>query len=201
MFVQRSPSRKSTGPRRIAGLAVPRLVGYALSLGVATSTLSSCIVDEPPDFEDRQRTAPTLYLANAVPSSTTIVPVTSGQTNQFTVKLESEDLGEDLVAIPWVNYGLENAKALALHSIPHGHLGAPRDVSFPVTIDPSGPKGCVPLTIFFVHFDDVQFTDNDGARPKPGVPFTFNTWFLLVDEDPQDVTFADCPQPATTPSQ
>ncbi len=200
MFVQCSPSRKSTGPRRVAGLVDPRLVGRALSLCVAASLLSSCIVDEPPDFEDPERTAPILYLDKSDPPNNTFVQVSADSTLKFNVVLQSEDLREPLVAIPWVNFGLENEHGLTPHQVTPGSGSTPREAPFVVTIDSQVPRGCVPLTIFFAHEDDVDFFGNKGALPKPGALSTRATWWLLVDSEPQEVTFADCPQPSANAS-
>ncbi len=205
MFVQRSPSRRlevteAARPRHIAGLAAPRLTGYALSLGVAATMLSSCIVEEPPDFEDPERTAPILYLDQSVPPNNTFVQVPADSTVKFNVVLQSEDLREPLVAIPWVNLGLENERGLTPHQVTPGSFSTPREAPFVVTIDSQVPRGCVPLTIFFAHEDDVDFFGSKGALPKPGALSARATWWLLVDSAPQDVTFADCPQPAVDAS-
>src|SRR6478609_5490835 len=109
MLLQRSPSRKSTRtrPTAVSGgpLRARALVACSVSL-CALPLLTSCIVDEPPDFEDPQRTAPTLYLDKSDPPNTNFVQVASNSTLPFSIWLQSEDLREPLVAIPWVNFGL-----------------------------------------------------------------------------------------------
>lgn len=203
MFVQCSPTRRlegieATGPRRIAALATVRVLGRTLTLLAAAFLLSSCIVDEPPDFEDPQRTAPIIDFARSHPSNTTFVPVSSSKALAMSVWIQSEDLRDDLIVIPIINLGRDGESSLPAQAIAPGSFSEPRSAplifSFPSTV----PTGCVTLTLLFVHRSEVEIITSDGRlHPKEGALVSQGTWVLLVDADPQDVTFADCPQPPT----
>lgn len=176
---------------RVRNGRATRTLARGVLLLVSGFSLASCLVDEPPEFQDPERTAPILYLDKSEPRNTTFLPATSNATIPFSIVLQSNDLGDNVVAYPWLNFGLVGELALTPQRIAPGIFEEPRSASFLVMI-PSGQQGCVALTILFFHEDDSD-TFHPG-RPVTGAPVSRATWWLLVDADPEDVTIADCPR-------
>lgn len=152
-----------------------------------------CLDDAPPErFETPQRTAPLLFLDRAVPPNTRVLTLSSDSPAvSFTVPVQSEDLGETLRALLWVNFGREDEEAVvARGETPAGNFQDPGR-SLTLHLDPSRlPSGCVLLTLVVQH-------DNNFDNATPGKPLDYSmasmaTWWAVVNADPAEVSFADC---------
>ncbi len=165
----------------------------ALSLTGTASLATGCLVDEPPAFEQPERTAPTMFLRDAVPTyGQTLVLLRNQQPVPFTIPVQSEDLGKELLATIWVNFGLEGEARIDVERFGPGTFDEVRDIQFYLETSLL-PQGCVTLTIVLHHEDNV---DIETLKPLEFDLATIATWYAVVDTAPSDVSFADCPQPS-----
>ncbi len=167
----------------------------ALCLTGTASLATGCLVDEPPTFEQPERTAPAMFLQEAVPTyGQTMVLQRNQLPVPFTIKVQSEDLGKRLLATVWVNFGLEGEARIDVERFGPGTFDQPRDIQFYLETSLL-PQGCVPITIVLHHEDNV---DIETLKPLDFDLATIATWYAIVDATPSDVSFADCPQPSIT---
>jgi hypothetical protein len=151
-------------------------------------------VDEPPDFEERERTAPNMFLSGVVPPIGQILVLQHNQPAvPFTIRVQSEDLKQPLWLHVWKNFGLEGEGRIDSQENSPGTFNEPREITF--FLEPNLlPQGCVPITFILQHEDNF---DQHTEKPLDFDFASMATWWAVVDEDPANVSFADCPQPTT----
>src|SRR5690349_20710558 len=96
-------SRYRPSPWRSTALS--RLACRSLLLGFVSLFAPSCIVADPPEYSSAVQRAPELDLYNASPAILKILEVTANQVVPINVPVRSEDAGEQLVALLFLDYG------------------------------------------------------------------------------------------------
>jgi hypothetical protein len=191
-----SPSgRTQRGQRAFvrSGRWTRSLVG-ALSLACVASLTTGCLVDEPPEFEDPERTAPIMFLQSAVPTYGQVLVLQRNSPGvPFTIRVQSEDLKKSLWLHVWKNFGLNGEARIDSQENPPGTFKEPREITFILEPNLLTP-GCVPITLILQHEDNF---DQRTLKPLDFSLATMAVWYAVVDVDPADVSFADCPQPTT----
>ncbi len=156
---------------------------------------SGCLVDPPPDFEEPERTAPIMFLDRAVPAlGQPLVLQRNTPGVPFTVPVQSEDLGDELLASVWANFGLEGETRIKLEPFRPGTFDQVREIQFTLETNRL-PRGCVPITLVLHHNENF---DRGTLKPLDFTLATMATWWAVVDADPANVSFADCPRPSDT---
>src|SRR6478735_10198698 len=137
-------SRRIRDMREISGV-----FGLARrSLGLLSVMLfsQSCIVADPPEYRSPQQTRPVLNMYSAVPPATHTLVVSSQVQNNpptaFTVQVRSEDAGEDLRALFFLDYQLPGQSKLVGLPIPAStYDNVNRNIKWPWTPSKDKP-GC-----------------------------------------------------------
>lgn len=171
--------------------------------------VGSCIVADPPEYRAPGQTRPVLNMYSAAPTQTQLLVVDASQgrnpTVNFSVQVRSEDAGEPLRAVFFLDYQMKSRTDppqlgefnLATKTIPastYDNVG--RFFSFP-WLPTSSPKvsGCHYLTLIVAHRSsfqeesevhlDPRFADDDAALV---------TWTVNVLTSPaNETTLASCP--------
>jgi len=209
---QRDEQASTTRLSRRIG-KMPEIIGV---LGLAWRSLSlasimlfagSCIVADPPEYRAPGQTRPVLNMYSAVPTATQalVIDASTGAhaALSFTVQVRSEDAGEPLRAVLFLDYQMKAG-------IDPNHKG--EDILVPKTIpastydnvgrffthtwQPMNVKGCHFLTLVVAHRStfqenvdelhlDPRYADDDAAL----VTWTVNVVTSATDE----TTLASCP--------
>ena len=195
-------SRRIRDMREISGV-----FGLARrSLGLLSVMLfsQSCIVADPPEYRSPQQTRPVLNMYSAVPPATHTLVVSSQVQNNpptaFTVQVRSEDAGEDLRALFFLDYQLPGQRKLVSKQITAStYLDTGRDIRFDWSPDKKD-AGCHFLSLVVAHTDTfLNNIDDDKLDPKKADDdAAIATWTVNVDP-PADFALENCPSPNTGP--
>ncbi|HEY3668570.1 MAG TPA: hypothetical protein VGL19_21370 [Polyangiaceae bacterium] len=160
---------------------------------------SSCIVADPPEYLDPLQTRPVLDVGQAVPGTSQVLVVHTGEKESFSIPVRSEDAGEDLRAVFFLDQGpgspgvFQNSQTVPASTF--NETG--RAVTFDWTV-PKLPAGCNLLTLTVAHghsFDpkhnDVLRTDTKGAARDDAA--VVNWWLNAPDPGTPDSTLVNCP--------
>ena len=155
---------------------------------------TGCIVADPPEYLDPVQTRPVLDIGQAVPGTSQMLVVHTGDKQSFSVPVRSEDAGEDLRAVFFVDQGPGSPGAFQnSQTIPASTYNetAPRAITYDWPVPRMDP-GCHLLTLTVAHghsFDpnhnDVLRTDTTGAAKDDAA---IVIWWLSV---PPDATTPD----------
>jgi hypothetical protein len=174
-----------------------RTMATPLLLGALAAALlaEGCIIAEPPEFDEPQRTPPVLDLAHATPAITNIqvLEADRGPNHALTfhVPVRSEDLGQELAYRLLLNYGASNEYLEAADSVPPSTFNDTSRIIAFSWLTQRAPVGCQQLTLFVTHSlnrdpETKQLIDpNDVALA---------TWWLDVeDAEGASAPLATCP--------
>ena len=153
----------------------------------ALSSLSTtgCIVAEAPDYGPSQRTPIYLSDPHPTPSNLQVLDDKSGpQSISFGVTFRSEDAGEGVISVMYIDYKHlppQQAK-LDKHYHPASTFDNPRPVTYPVAASSFAGRDevCHSLTLMLMHesgWDD----QNNVPRGTPSDLATI-TWFTSVND-------------------
>ena len=158
-------------------------------LAACLLTLSSCLVDDPPPFPESKQTPPRLDLHNAVPRPNDVIVAQSGTTLHFTIPVASEDAGDGLIALLFVDYSGGAATRAAARVLDPSTLD---DLTRVVGLDwlvVSSP-GCHLLTLRVTHNRNIDTTSSPLLQNPADLAEAY--WWAVVDPDPS-VGMVDCP--------
>jgi len=195
-FCSRSATRLS-GPALVRAASRP-FVGLArLSLVAACLlTLPGCLVDDPPPFPESKQTPPRLDYHNALPLLDQIIVAHSGDDLPFSIPVASEDAGDGLSALLFMDYSGGRASPIVPgESIPPSTLDETNRM--PVTLDWVVPKnvyspGCHRLTLRVTHISNIDTNIYPGVRDPADLAEAY--WWLNLDADPAPgKMLVDCP--------
>ncbi|HEX3851000.1 MAG TPA: hypothetical protein VHW01_08540 [Polyangiaceae bacterium] len=176
------------------------------------TSVTSCIVANPPDFTDPTQTPPELNVYGTTPLLNHILVVKSGQIVPLTVPVRSEDAGEDLTAIFFLDYGTPNSFPINQQTISASTYNGPdRDINTSWTVvlrDPCSagqqcpPQACHTLTLVVAHRSSFQNSDATLLDPgKAKTDASFVQWWVNANApDDAQTTLTDCPVPSLTSS-
>jgi hypothetical protein len=162
------------------------------------SACNACLVADPPQYDEPQRTPPFLDLVAAIPSPNRVI-VRHRNINpliNFDVPVRSEDNGDPLVYALHRNYTFETASiALAWNEFPPGAFDeAGRSIQFPWTIKEEVGDGCHQLTLLVAHRSNWNLNQYRPDAIRGIGDTAMATWWLNVDpraDDPNSLF--DCP--------
>jgi len=163
-----------------------------------------CIVADPPEYRSPQQTRPVLNMYSAVPPATHALVLSSTVQNntptRFTVQVRSEDAGEDLRALFFLDYQLPGQRKLGGKQISAStYLDTGRDIRFDWAPDKKD-AGCHFATLVVAHTDSfLKDIDDDKLDPaKADDDAALATWTVSVDP-PANFALENCPSPITSP--
>lgn len=180
-------ARRSHGPWNV----VP---GPAWLFAAVVST-AGCVVANPPDVQLPTKTPPVLNYVNAQPLITQIVqvPVELSATQlPFTVRVRSEDLGDSLAVLPYLDYNAPTQAVAGQTTFvdPSSFDDDQRVIS--VTLSKSSLSlGCRQFTLLVTHTDNLVHGLKDDADKA------IITWWLDVHSSSSTpATLESCPRSA-----
>ena len=156
---------------------------------------SSCIVADPPEYLDPVQTRPVLDIGQADPGTSQVLVVHAGDNVAFSVPVRSEDAGEDLRAVFFVDQGPGSAGVFQnSQSIPAStYNDTGRAVTFTWTV-PTLAVGCHLLTLTVAHRLSFLLKQDDVLNPKDQDDAAIVNWWLNANPPTTDTsTLINCP--------
>ena len=120
-------------------------------------------------------------------------PETTGSTVAIIIDFRSEDAGEDLVALLYLNWSIAAKEQFKdLNIVPASTLEQSRKVSGLFWNIEDDEVGCQQLSLLLFHRSGY---DAAKKRPLPGADVALVTWWFNVTDpqSPQDVLLSECP--------
>jgi hypothetical protein len=164
---------------------------------MATLTGPGCLVADPPEYTEPQSTRPHVVInASEPPTLYPIRLLKPGPGKQFTITIESEDAGEDLVLAFFVNYGRPGAFHHRSFRLA-GSTSLTKQDTFVLEAPATLADGCHSLTMLAMHESSW-----DGVTLVP-YPSRLNDvshthWQLYINVKEEEVP--QCPGPTTSSS-
>jgi len=162
----------------------------------------SCIVADPPEYRAPGQTRPLLDTYGAQPPASRVILVDSSIRNpiQFNVRIQSEDKGEDLRAIYFIDYGSLHQKKLNGQTISAStYENTNRAAMWPwQPIVPNDVSvGCHFVTLVVAHSGSFLSSNDERLDPtKAEYDASLLTWAVNIDPAPDAPnTLANCPSP------
>jgi hypothetical protein len=196
-------TRLSRRPARGLGFApVSRLARPSLLLLATMFVSSGCIVADPPEYRSAVRTRPLLEVYKASPSTTDIVvwtqasaPMGAGIT--FTIPVRSEDAGEDLSAVSFIDYGTgQSARPYKSQRYPASTYDQTRNIEFLWLPTSTSTDGCHVFTIIVAHQSSFKNQDTNQLIPeRAGDDASIVSWWTNINPPNSEFnTLRNCPQ-------
>jgi hypothetical protein len=188
-------SRRPAVIRKAA--AVLGLARLSLLGGLSMLLASSCIVADPPEYLNPVQTRPVLDIGQADPGTSQVLVVQTSQNVAFSVPVRSEDAGEDLRAVFFVDQGpgspgvFQNSQSIPAST--YNDTG--RAVTFEWTVPPPPPPGpgCHLMTLTVAHRLSFDPTHDDVLNPKDQDDAAIVNWWLNADPTTDPSTLVNCP--------
>jgi hypothetical protein len=180
------------------------------SLGLVSIMLfsQSCIVADPPEYRAPGRTRPVLNVYSAVPTATQVLSVPSTSLVPFTVQVRSEDAGEGLKGVFFLDYQMRaslnppHGRELVLNSntIPAStYDNEGRNVKYTWSPAATQTTGCHFISLIVAHESSFYLNDNSQLNPSyADDDAAIVTWTVNVNP-PDDGTLRDCPTKTDPP--
>jgi len=181
--------------------------------------VQSCIVADPPEYRVPVQTRPVLNQFKATPEpSKVLVIYTTGRTGMptvgasFNVPVRSEDAGEDLRAILFLDYQVPRpegatssnkgqSKIVSQKIDASTYSSTGRAFAYPWVPDSANvSQGCHFVTLIVAHRGSFQGNDEDRLDPsKAAEDAAFLTWTVNVDPPTDAVNnLINCPTSTST---
>ena len=153
--------------------------------------VAGCVVSDPPNYGVAKKTPPFLDLTAANPKVFERKDVNRGDKVNFNVPVRSEDAGDQLIGLLYLNYNvIKNGELqeqfLKVDFVSPSTLDDTKrtvDILWDVNVDP----GCYQATMVVTHQSNL--TDN---RPDRSEDTAVAMWWLNVDDDGGNL-LQDCP--------
>jgi len=165
--------------------------------------VQSCIVADPPEYRTPGQTRPLLDVYSASPTATRVLVVlnstdAAGPRNvpiNFNVRIQSEDAGEPLRALYFLDYGTANQSRLNGQTIPASTYDYKGRVATYSWIPDSKMKGCHFVTLVVAHFNSFLSSNDDHLDPtKAEDDASLLSWTVNINPSADAPnTLAECP--------
>lgn len=172
----------------------------------------SCIVADPPEYRAPGQTRPVLNVYSAVPTATQVLTVYQNSSPKiptlFTVQVRSEDAGEPLRAVFFLDYQIkpssdprqDGERFIGSKTIPastYDNLGRTATIPW----QPMTTAGCHFMSLIVAH--QSSFLENDDVHLDPrraDDDAAIVTWTVSVDPA-ADMALRNCPTKSDSPVQ
>lgn len=181
---------------------VSRLARWSLGALATMFVSTGCIVADPPEYRSAVQTRPLLEVYKASPATTDIVvwsqasaPMGAGIT--FTIPVRSEDAGEDLSAVSFIDYGTgRTARPYQASRYPASTYDQTRNIEFKWLPTTTSTDGCHVFTIIVAHESSFKNQDTNQLIPeRAGDDAAIVSWWTNINPPNSDFnTLRDCPQ-------
>jgi hypothetical protein len=160
--------------------ALARTSLFSVGMG---SLLAGCLVAEPPNPSNPERTPPMIDFRNTFPLVTQITTVRGLASQEFSVGVRSEDRGDPLFGLLFRNYSLEGEEYLKLNRVPASTFDdTDRKLTLQWTVREE-LRGCHQITMVVTHLGNIDF--RDPPEPISPADVALATWWLHVNPDPE----------------
>lgn len=169
---------------------------------IAAISMTSCLITSTPDFNSVEQTPPFLVASSAEPSSRELLVFTPSTVSvEFSAEVRSEDAGEPVEVVLYIDYGVENAAGQPYRhaivtnaNVNAGTLGdtTPRMARSKWFLEnPKVEPGCHSFTLIVSH----QF-DSETRCPSDPSDSSQITWQGVVCASADDCSFdpLTCPK-------
>ena len=159
-----------------------------LSLLLAFVAPVSCVVSDPAEYGVAKQTPPFLDANKASPSVLLTRPLASGEKLLVNVPVRSEDAGEELRAVLFLDRNLAKQQLLDVREVPPGKLeDTGRSISASAVIP--DVVGCHSVCLVVTHKSNLN---EDTKEPIRSDDAAVLTWWVNVDDDGTNL-LGDCP--------
>jgi len=158
---------------------------------------NACLVADPPQYDEPERTPPFLDLVAATPSPNRVIVRNRNVSSlvNFDVPVRSEDNGDPLSFALHLDYSFETSSALLYNESPAGAFeDEGRSIQFPWTIKGDVEDGCHQLTLLVAHKSNWDLTQSRPHVINGQGDTAMATWWLNLNPlaDAPD-SLIDCP--------
>jgi hypothetical protein len=151
----------------------------------------SCIVADPPEYTDRESTRPHVLVQLSSPSTLYPIRVQRPGSQQFSIRIQSEDAGEDLLLAFFIDYGRPGAFYYEDYPVP-ATTQLEKTPTFSFVANNLLTDGCHTLTMLAMHESS---WDAGANQPYPSRldDVSHTHWVLYVNVP--DGVVPRCPGP------
>jgi hypothetical protein len=161
--------------------------------GALSST--GCLIAEAPEYGAPRRTTPMIDHLSATPPPRFIVEV-KPESPKFTfqITVRSEDAGEDLLAVPVLNYEHpERQEVLFPFEVAARAADQPKTVNVDIPLAELLPLGCHTVTLLVMHTSSFQYSTGLPIKEVSDGDVASITWWVRA-ETPADGPEKLCPK-------
>jgi hypothetical protein len=181
------------------GQGISRRFGWFQALArlslvtAALSMLSGCLVDDPPPYAAPKKTRPRLEYAKALPSLKQVIVANSGDLVKFEVPVTSEDVGQELYALLF----LDEVLATLPGRLPASTLDDPNErkvsLTWGVPSKDAVKPGCHRMVLRVTHFSNIIPGKSNELFDKDDLDEVY--WFANLNVTPENAnSLVSCPQ-------
>jgi len=180
-------SRFASGLPRAKGLLYVLVrSSHRGALVVVALFVSGCLVQEPPVWDSKPSPP---VLMDFTPPTGKIVVVDLPQQQAFTFAEVSEDQGQPLRVVWYLNYGIAKQEEYINN---RDYPAADSNLSKAIAIDwIPVEKMCAPFTIMVTHANNV--VNDDFHHPRDPSDAAFVTWLVSVRNKGDELDLTNCP--------
>lgn len=161
-------------------------------MALALSSVS-CLVSDPPPYEEPEVIYPRAIVNEAVPSVFQRLDTSNDQVQPFVVPFVSEDLGEVIWAFLWLNYDQPDERSLGQTDAPPGSIeDEDRSISMRWDMNPQVSPGCYIVTMLIGRSEDLDFPAQKPKKDRDD-RVAFVHWTVAHGLPPHEITLQDCP--------
>jgi hypothetical protein len=155
---------------------------------VVIALVPGCLIPDPPVWDAPTRTRP--QLTNPVPPITKFIPLSVNNTLSVVVDEVSEDIGEPILAIWYLDYDPPAMTYLNFKVIAPGHLDDTKQITADWSVIYADAE-CRPFTLVVTHLDNVNNDSNHSAKNSADVATV--TWWLSLNNASGNALLNACP--------
>jgi len=181
---------------------VSRLAWRSLLLISIMLVEGSCIVADPPEYRAPGQTRPVLNVYGAVPTATRALVLYTPTRTSFSVQVRSEDAGEDLRAIFFMDYQIKPGERVLISKTitASTYDNEDRTATLDWIIPMMALKGCHYVSLVVAHensfLKQIDETRLDPRRADDDAAIV--TWTVSIDPT-ENTTLENCPSVSAPP--
>jgi len=153
-------------------------------------SVQGCIVADPPVFEQPEKTPPFLDLAAANPPISAILQQGPADPVLINVPFRSEDAGERLQAVLFLNYQTPTEDPQKTNYLDPGTFSERREIKMEWIVPSVPDSTCEQLTLQVTHVDNLI----GASELKDKSDVALATWWVDIQINDTPAEFATCPR-------
>lgn len=170
---------------------LPRHFVVAVGSLCSAALTTGCLIEAPPEFEPTEKTAP--VVRHVDPPTSEYLHVERPATIPLSITFSSPAHAGKILVRLWANFNLGPREELMHLAVSGGGPDQHLTIAAATTKVAKLQPGCVPLTALLFYQDDFDHsTDKPTQEAFEANRVTELRWWMVVDQDPQDVSISDC---------